>query len=343
MMPRLLAFILVVLALNGCAGGPVIAPTAPMGVPLPDLCQRYHVSWQWDPIAQEVMMEYKGNKSMAMVGSSTVIVGQKQIVLSAPLTRVNSTIYVPEDFEAKVLAPYGVPLMGLPMVESSSWVHTVVLDPGHGGKDTGTRSWSRDVDEKTIVLDVGRRLKRLLEDAGIRVIMTRDTDDFISLQERTIMAAKSGADLFISIHANFSRDRAVSGLIVYYLDDITWRELDEEQRRENERTYLESLKAENSPVLRNIVTDMMDTVKDTRTKVLVRAIIREAREAGIRVRGNGMRLCHFFVVRNTLIPAVLVETGFLSNRGDKNKLTSPLYRQKLARVIARGVLDYANE
>ena len=64
---------------------------------------------------------------------------------------------------------------------------------------------------------------------------------------------------------------------------------------------------------------------------------------GVKVRGDGIRLCRFFVVRNTLIPAVLVETGFLSNRAEHNKLISPLYRQKLAEIIARGVLDYANE
>ncbi len=98
------------------------------------------------------------------------------------------------------------------------------------------------------------------------------------------------------------------------------------------------------PPCRAIVTDMMDTLKTAQSQKLAKLIVREARqEPGVKVRGDGIRLCRFFVVRNTLIPAVLVETGFLSNRQEHNKLISSLYRQKMAEIIARGVLDYANE
>jgi N-acetylmuramoyl-L-alanine amidase len=107
---------------------------------------------------------------------------------------------------------------------------------------------------------------------------------------------------------------------------------------------LKSLSANDSPTLQAIVTDMMDTLKTTKSQKLAKLIVREAhQEPGVRVRGDGIRLCHFFVVRNTLIPAVLVETGFLSNHQEHSKLISPLYRQKMAEIIARGVLDYANE
>ncbi|MDE2027174.1 MAG: N-acetylmuramoyl-L-alanine amidase [Candidatus Omnitrophica bacterium] len=344
MIARLLTLMALIMVISGCAVRTTVAPTMPMGIPLADLCERYHVNWQWDPITQEIIMEYRGNKSKALVGSSTVLIGKRPITLSAPVRRANSTIYVPDDFETKVLAPFGLPIAGLPSIESSSRVHTVVIDAGHGGKDRGTMSPYKDMDEKEIVLDVARRLKPLLEDAGIKVIMTRDTDDFISLPERTIIAAKSGADLFVSIHVNSNENRRVKGLLVYYLDKVRQRDLSEDQRKENAYIYLKSLKAENSPVLQSIVTDMMDTVKTVQTRQLARDIVKAARsEPGVFVRGNGMRLCHFYVVRNTLIPAVLIETGFLSNRQDHNKLVSSFYRQKLAEVIARGILDYANE
>jgi N-acetylmuramoyl-L-alanine amidase len=339
----LLIYFLMLLTLHGCGGRPVVAPTLPMGIPLEDVCARYHVTWQWDGVTQVVMMEYRGNISRALVGSSTVLIGKQQIILSSPLRRENSTIYVPEDFEAKVLAPFGVPVAGLSPVESSSRAHVIVIDAGHGGKDRGTMA-SSGMDEKDIVLDVAKRLRTLLESAGLKVIMTRDTDDFISLPERTIIAARSGADLFVSIHVNSNQDHAVSGLLVYYLDTIGKRELSEEQRIENEHTFLQSLSAEDSPTLQAIVTDMMDTLKTTQSQKLAKLIVREAREEpGVKVRGNGIRLCRFFVVRNTLIPAVLVETGFLSNHLEHIKLISSLYRQKMAEVIARGVLDYANE
>ena len=333
-----------ILALHGCAGRSVVPPTPAMGIPLEDICNRYHVTWQWDGVTQVVLMEYRGNISKALVGSSTVLIGQQQIILSAPLRRENSTIYVPEDFETKVLAPFGVPIIGLSSVGSSSRVHVIVIDAGHGGKDRGTMSPSGGMDEKEIVLDVAKRLRSLLDGAGIKVIMTRDTDDFISLPERTVITSRSSADLFISIHVNSNQDHAVSGLLVYYLDSIPRRDLNEGQRRENARIFLGSLNANDSSTMQAIVTDMMDTVKTSQSQRLARSIVREAREEpGIKVRGDGIRLCRFFVVRNTLVPAVLVETGFLSNHQEHNKLISPSYRQKIAEIIARGVLDYANE
>ena len=340
---RILVYFLMLLVLHGCGGRPAALPTPPMGIPLGDVCERYHVTWDYDGVTQVVMMEYRGNISKAIVGSSTVLIGQHQIILNAPLRRENSTIYVPEDFEVKVLAPFGIPVAGLSPVESSSRVHSIVIDAGHGGKDRGTMA-SSGMDEKDIVLDVAKRLRTLLEGAGIKVIMTRDTDDFISLPQRTIIAAQSGADLFVSVHVNSNQDHAVNGLLVYYLEAITRRDLNEEQRKENERTFLKSLRASDSATLFEITTDMMGTLKTSQSQRLAKSIIREARgENGVKVRGDGIRLCRFFVVRNTLIPAVLVETGFLSNRQERSKLISPPYRQKMAEIIARGVMDYANE
>ncbi|MBF0571800.1 MAG: N-acetylmuramoyl-L-alanine amidase [Candidatus Omnitrophica bacterium] len=341
---RILICFLMLLTLHGCGGRPVVVSNLPMGIPLADVCDRYHVTWQWDGVTQVVLMEYKGNTSKALVGSSTVLIGKQQIILSAPLRREKSTIYVPQDFEAKVLAPFGVPIGGgLSSIVSSSRVHTIVIDAGHGGKDRGTIA-PFGIDEKEIVLDIAKRLRQLLESAGIKVIMTRDSDNFIPLPERTIIASHSGADLFVSIHVNSNHDHSVEGLLVYYLDSISRKDLIEEQRKENAHIYLKSLSANDSTILQAIVADMMDTLKAPQSLKLAKLIVREARDrSGIKVRGDGIRFCRFFVVRNTLMPAVLVETGFLSNRQEHNKLISSLYRQKLAEVIARGVLDYANE
>ena len=128
---RILIYFLMILTLHGCGGRPVVLPTSPMGIPLQDVCDRYHVTWQWDGVTQVVMMEYRGNMAKALVGSSTVLMGQQQIILSAPLRRDHSTIYVPEDFEAKVLAPFGVPIAGIGQVGSFSRVHVIVIDAGH--------------------------------------------------------------------------------------------------------------------------------------------------------------------------------------------------------------------
>ena len=343
MISRILIYFLLVLTLHGCGGRPVVPTPPPMGIPLQEVCDRYHVSWQWDGVTQVVMLNYKGNYAHALVGSPTVLLGKEKIILSAPLRRQNSTIYVPEDFESKVLAPFGVSLGGLPQIEGSSRVHTIVIDAGHGGRDHGTTS-SSGMNEKEIVLDIAKRLKGLLDGAGIKVVMTRDTDEFIPLPQRTEMAARCGADLFISIHVNSNRDRAINGLLVYYIGTIEKRYLDEAQRRDNERIFTERLNPAASKTLQAIVADMMEVSKTSQSQKLAKMIVREARQEGrIDVRGDGIRLCHFYVVRNTLVPAILVETGFLSNRQERNKLIVPEYRQKIAQVIARGVLDYAND
>jgi N-acetylmuramoyl-L-alanine amidase len=343
MILRILICFLLVLTLHGCGGRPVMPPTVPVGIALQDVCDRYHVTWQWDGVTQVVMLEYKGNKAKALVGSPTVLLGKEQIILSSPLRRVNSTIYVPEDFESKVLAPFGVSLGGLPQVESSSRVHTIVIDAGHGGKDHGT-IFSSGLTEKEIVLDVAKRLRALLDGAGIKVIMTRDTDEFIPLPKRTEIAARDGADLFISIHVNSNQDRAVSGFLVYYIETIEKRYLNEQQRKDNERIFAKVLNPSVSKTQQAVIADMMEVLKTSQSQKLAKMIVREARQEGrVNVRGDGIRLCHFFVVRNTLVPAVLVETGFLSNRQERNKLIVPEYRQKIAQIIARGVLDYAND
>jgi len=343
MISRILIYFLLVLTLHGCGGRPVVPTPPPMGIPLQDVCDRYHVSWQWDGVTQVVMLNYKGNYAHALVGSPTVLLGKEKIILSAPLRRQNSTIYVPEDFESKVLAPFGVSLGGLPQIEGSSRVHTIVIDAGHGGRDHGT-TFFPGMKEKEMVLDIAKRLRGLLDGAGIKVIMTRDTDEFISLPQRTAMAARCGADLFISIHVNSNRDRAINGLLVYYIGTIEKRYLNEQQRKDNERIFTERLNPTASKTLQAIVADMMEVLKTSQSQKLAKMIVREARQEGkINVRGDGIRLCHFYVVRNTLVPAILVETGFLSNRQERNKLVLPEYRQKIAQIIARGVLDYAND
>ena len=184
----------------------------------------------------------------------------------------------------------------------------------------------------------------LLDGTGIKVIMTRDTDEFISLPQRTEMAARRGADLFISIHVNSNQDKATNGLLVYYIEALEKRYLNEGQRKNNERLFAQSISPGASSTVQAIVADMMEVLKTSQSQKLAKMIVREARQEGsVNVHGDGIRLCHFFVVRNTLIPAVLVETGFLSNRQERNKLILPDYRQKIAEIIARGVLDYAND
>jgi hypothetical protein len=102
------AALMLVLFLHGCGTVPKPLPPEPMGIDLNEICNQYHVSWQWDGVTQVVLMEFKGNKAKALVGSRVVMVNHDRINLSKPVVRVNSSIYVPDDFEQKVLVPLGV-------------------------------------------------------------------------------------------------------------------------------------------------------------------------------------------------------------------------------------------
>ncbi|MBI3601447.1 MAG: N-acetylmuramoyl-L-alanine amidase [Candidatus Omnitrophica bacterium] len=343
-MKNLLRFLLLFLAIAtiaGCAMRPSVLPS-PGGISLQDICQQYNVHWQFDAVTQVIFLEYKDHKAKALVGSTVVLLGQQKIILNAPLRRQNSTIYVPDDFESKVIGPFGAvrSRLGFRGDLSNLKVHTIILDPGHGGRDPGARGFG-GVKEKDVNLDIARRLRGLLSEAGLKVIMTRNSDEFISLNERTQIAAKSDADLFISIHANSNPVHRTEGMEVYYVKTHDRRDLDEEQRQKNERIFLRRLNAKASVTLQGIVADMMYELKVAESGRLAMRIVHDA-ASDLEVSNRGARHCRYFVVRNTLMPAVLIETGFLTNRQEEKKLNSGEYRQKLAEAIARSILTYAS-
>jgi N-acetylmuramoyl-L-alanine amidase len=173
----------------------------------------------------------------------------------------------------------------------------VVIDPGHGGKDPGTIGIG-GIQEKNIILPVALEVTKILQQQGIRVIMTRDSDYFVSLEGRTQMANRAGADLFVSIHANainLSRPE-VNGLEVYYYGD---RRLSDAIQRN---------------ILRNV-----------------------------NVSDRGVRKARFYVLRNSKMPATLVELGFLTGNVDSQKLQDPSYRSQMAQAIARGIIEYIKQ
>ena len=330
------------LFLHGCAGGRP-TPSKQMGIDLNEVCDQYHVGWQWDGVTQVVLLEYQGNKAKALVGSNVVMVNKDRILLNLPLRRFNSNIYVPDDFEKKVLVPMGAITSqgGVGFDRSRMRIHSVVLDAGHGGKDPGTQGAS-GIKEKTVVLDIATYVKNYLQEAGLKVILTRDKDEFISLPQRTEIATKSNADLFVSIHANSNPVRKTEGIEVYFCKTRSKNDLDEDQRAKNERAFLKRLKSIYSQALEQIVADMMYVNKTSQSEKLAQDIVsHSSRESG--GINRGARHCRFFVVRNTLMPAVLVEVGYLSNRQEEKKLSSPAYRHKIAMAIANSIIKYATD
>jgi N-acetylmuramoyl-L-alanine amidase len=216
----------------------------------------------------------------------------------------------------------------------------IVIDAGHGGHDTGTIG-PNGLLEKDVVLDVAKRLGRLLETRlGAEVIYTRKDDTFIPLETRTAIANQERADLFISIHANSSHDSDARGVETYYLNFTSSPEALEVAAREN-------------AVSEKSIHELQDLVK----KIALKEKIDESREfagdvqqslygglslnsAGIRNRG--IKKAPFIVLIGANMPSILAEISFVSNPTDERKMETSEHRQRIAESLYRGISKYAS-
>ena len=173
--------------------------------------------------------------------------------------------------------------------------YTVVLDAGHGGEDGGTVE--QTATEKEINLAVVLKMRELLENQGICVVLTREQDIFIKLEERVRVANGEKADLFVSIHCNYyEKDSSIYGLECYYCKGA-----------ENGKYYAERI---------------LDTIEKSGE-----IVSRNAKPSG------------YYILKNTTVPAVLVETGYLSNYNERNQLISGEYQGKLAQELVEGIVE----
>jgi N-acetylmuramoyl-L-alanine amidase len=214
----------------------------------------------------------------------------------------------------------------------------IVIDAGHGGHDTGTIG-PNGLMEKDLVLDVALRLGKLLEGRlGADVVYTRDDDTFIPLETRTAVANQNQADLFLSIHANSSRDPDARGIETYYLNFTSSPEALEVAAREN-------------AVSEKSIHELQDLVK----KITLKEKINESRELAANVqkslhsglsvkvptlRNRGVKKAPFIVLIGANMPSVLAEVSFLSNPQDEKNLKKPAYRQRVAESLFKGVEKY---
>jgi N-acetylmuramoyl-L-alanine amidase len=171
----------------------------------------------------------------------------------------------------------------------------VIIDPGHGGKDSGAIGIG-GVQEKNIILPIGKRIAEILERNGIQVIMTRDSDYFVTLPGRVRIAEQANASVFVSIHANSAGENRpeVSGLETYHYD-----------------TGLTLARIVHSKILQSL-----------------------------NIRDRSVRRARFYVLRKNSMPAILVETGYLTGRDDVAKLRTSAYQNQMAEAIAQGILQY---
>ena len=210
---------------------------------------------------------------------------------------------------------------------------TIVIDPGHGGKDPGALG-DGTIQEKGIVLSISEKLKEILTAKGYRVLMTRDTNRFIPLKERTQFATRHKADLFLSIHANASGSQQVSGIETYYLD-VTSTDSASAQiaARENANSGYSIQELES--LLKGIIQES----KSEDSKRLAEHVQKKLVQTTGAVN-RGVKHARFVVLIGTKVPAILIETGFLSNSTERRKLATTAYQSKIAAAIAEGVDEF---
>jgi N-acetylmuramoyl-L-alanine amidase len=215
----------------------------------------------------------------------------------------------------------------------------VVIDPGHGGHDPGTQSRT-GIKEKDLVLDISRRVAKLLKaDGEYEVIMTRNNDTFIPLEERTAIANSRSADLFVSIHANGYPKRSVRGIETFYLNLATTPEAEETAAREN--AVSTGRIAELQGLLHQIMNNSKIAESSDFAHQVQNSMVRHVLGAKNKSsRNRGVKTGPFYVLLGANMPSILVEVSYLSNSEDAKLLSSTQYRQKLALSIADGIQRY---
>ncbi len=217
----------------------------------------------------------------------------------------------------------------------------IVLDAGHGGHDPGARG-PTGVQEKDVVLDVTRRAARMIEDGlGIKVVLTRGTDVFVPLRERTNFANKQRADLFVSVHAN-AHPRSVSeGVETYFLSsEATDNEARQIAAIENEAVRLESPQSrQKTDLLKSILWDMAQSEFQQESSFLAETV-QDSMTQSLRLTNRGVKQAGFYVLGGAAMPAILIEIGFLTNPKEEKKLSSAEHREAIARAIYASLAEY---
>ena len=242
-------------------------------------------------------------------------------------------------------SPSSAPATGgrQPAQEEVARIFTVALDPGHGGEDPGATG-PKGTHEKDVVLAVAHRVRKLLaKEENLRVIMTRDDDYYVPLVKRVNKARGVRADLFVSIHADAFVKPDASGSSVFVLSSHGATSVGAKwlARNENKADLIGgvNIRTTSMPETASLLMDLYTTAQIRDSKVLAGRMLNELGQIGKLHRGQ-VEQANFAVLRSPDVPSVLVETAFISNPDEERRLRDPAYQDRLARAIARGILDY---
>lgn len=271
------------------------------------------------PASDRIVLSSQYNSMMFEPEGRRMSLMDVQLWLEQPVARIQGRWAISRTDAASLVDPIVRPYLYL----KDQHCRTVVIDAGHGGKDSGTIGRG-GLFEKDVALDLARRVRAKLRDEDLRVVLTRDADIFLDLDERSRIAAKWRADVFVSLHLNASPDPAASGIETYVLTKPGRPSTNASDQRPSARY---------TPCLGNHF-DVASAVLGFQLQR--RALTHSAAE------DRGLRHARFAVLRDTACAAALVECGFLSNRGEEKKMRLDGYLDSVAEGVARGVRAYVD-
>jgi N-acetylmuramoyl-L-alanine amidase len=217
-------------------------------------------------------------------------------------------------------------------------IKRIVIDPGHGGKDPG--ACGKTLKEKDVVLQITKRLKeRIEEESGVEVILTRDDDYYVPLPERTALANYKKADLFISIHANAAFSKSATGFEVFHLSAIASDKQAEALAELENRSIKLDGKDGFKDYTQQILADMAQSgfIKES---IELASVIQKEVVSRLNMKARGVKSANFYVLKDALMPAVLVETGFISNGYEESRLKDEKFLYGMTDSLCDAILRY---
>jgi N-acetylmuramoyl-L-alanine amidase len=323
MKPAITFLLLMLLAVAG-TGRPLSSPHAAEPAPvsrqacvrLTDWAKANGLEIKWLKQDETLQLSNHSSKLVLAVDSREAQVNGVRVWLLFPVVARNEALCLAQLDVDTTLRPLLSPPKGRP----GARIRTICLDPGHGGKDPGNRVGSNQ--EKLYTLLLAQELRTQLARAGLKVTLTRGTDTFIDLPTRTELAKRRSADLFVSLHFNAAEIRrdSVQGAEVYCLTPAS---------ASSTNARGEGAGAGSFPGNRQNDKNLFLAFE-----------VQKALTRNLSVEDRGVRRARFAVLRDAVMPAVLIEAGFMSHPVEGRKIFTAAYRQKMARAIVEGLLAY---
>jgi len=321
---------------SGAAGGR--SPATHGTISLSEFCRTYGLQMRSDPGCARVVLASPGREIVIAAGLSAACMNGRVRSLPRPPRVIRGELFLPEAITALLgAAPRAGRVRG-----------TVVLDPGHGGRDAG--AVANGLQEKDVVLDVARRVAERLRAAGVEVILTRQSDVFISLGERSRIANRTAGAVFVSIHANALGARDANRLSAHGVETFVLAQRVSEASR--------VAKAASEYDLEKSTAQGAESLSPEAERAAIAALSKEARSESVdlarRVQGalvretrdtdRQVRQMNLAVLRETYFgPAILTEIGFLTHPATARALATVAYRARVAQGIADGIIAHLGQ